>query len=74
MGYIASRCDLYLNHTHYMSQAFCSYITGTLATHAMLKGVGVGDSSASPVAATLTWILKDGLGMTGRILFAWLRG
>ena len=24
----------------------------------MLKGAGVGDSSASPVAATLTWILK----------------
>ena len=39
-------------------KAFCSYITGTLATHAVLKGVGVGDSSASPVAATITWLLK----------------
>ena len=39
-------------------QAFCSSITGTLATMAVLKGVGVGDSSATPLAATLTWMLK----------------
>ena len=39
-------------------QAFCSFITGTLAMQAVLKGVGVGDSSASPVAATVTWLLK----------------
>lgn len=85
----------------FMQKAFCSYITGTLATHAVLKGVGVGDSSASPVAATITWLLKgtslwamytaslktsqhnillvfllylDGLGMIGRILFAWMKG
>ena len=25
---------------------------------AVLKGVGVGDSSATPLAATLTWMLK----------------
>uniref|UniRef100_A0A1X7VCD9 Uncharacterized protein n=2 Tax=Amphimedon queenslandica TaxID=400682 RepID=A0A1X7VCD9_AMPQE len=74
-GYPNSVSEDYLQYQLWDTlQAFCSYITGTLATHAMLKGVGVGDSSASPVAATLTWILKDGLGMTGRILFAWLRG
>ena len=39
-------------------QAFCSSITGTLATMAVLKGVGVGDSTATPLAATLTWMLK----------------
>ena len=39
-------------------QAFCSSITGTLATLAILKGVGVGDSSATPLAATVTWMLK----------------
>nr|XP_006816815.1 PREDICTED: UPF0420 protein C16orf58-like [Saccoglossus kowalevskii] len=39
-------------------QAFCSYLTGTLATQAMLKGIGVGDESATPLAATITWILK----------------
>lgn len=40
------------------SQAFASSITGTLATQAMLKGVGVGDESATALAATMTWILK----------------
>lgn len=39
-------------------QAFCSSITGTLATLAVLKGVGVGDSTATPLAATITWMLK----------------
>ena len=39
-------------------QAFCSTIIGTLATHAMLKGVGVGDETATATAATITWLLK----------------
>ncbi|XP_022085873.1 RUS1 family protein C16orf58 homolog isoform X2 [Acanthaster planci] len=40
----------------------------------MLKGVGVGDSTATAAAATITWLLKDGTGMCGRILFAWYQG
>nr|CAB3226528.1 UPF0420 protein C16orf58 homolog [Phallusia mammillata] len=55
-------------------QAFCSSITGTLATHAVLKGSGVGDESATVVAATMTWLLKDGTGMVGRIAFAYFYG
>ncbi len=55
-------------------QAFASSITGTLATEAVLKGVGVGDKNATALAATVTWLLKDGTGMVGRILFAWARG
>ncbi|ESO05798.1 hypothetical protein HELRODRAFT_77440 [Helobdella robusta] len=55
-------------------QAFCSSITATLATQSILKGVGVGDSSATIAAATLTWLLKDGTSMVGRIMFAWFRG
>jgi len=51
-------------------QAFASSISGSLATAAVMKGVGVGDSEATALAATLTWILKDGAGMVGRILFA----
>ena len=30
----------------------------------------MGDSAATPLAATITWILKDGAGMVGRIVFA----
>jgi hypothetical protein len=55
-------------------QAFCSTITGTLTTQAVMKGVGVGDTAATPFAAAITWILKDGTGMIGRIAFAWFEG
>ncbi|XP_071110921.1 RUS family member 1-like [Haliotis cracherodii] len=55
-------------------QAFASSITGTMAAQAMLKGVGVGDQTATVLAATMTWLLKDGTGMLGRIVFAWIQG
>ncbi|KAK9873342.1 hypothetical protein WA026_022147 [Henosepilachna vigintioctopunctata] len=55
-------------------QAFCSTITGSFTTRAILKGVGVGDAEASALSATITWILKDGSGMIGRIFFAWWKG
>uniref|UniRef100_A0A1Q3EYV5 Uncharacterized protein n=2 Tax=Culex tarsalis TaxID=7177 RepID=A0A1Q3EYV5_CULTA len=55
-------------------QAFCSTISGTLTTHAILKGVGVGSDVVNPLSATITWVLKDGMGHFGRILFAWWKG
>ncbi|XP_028913528.1 RUS family member 1 [Ornithorhynchus anatinus] len=55
-------------------QAFASSLTGSLATQAVLRGVGVGDGTASVSAATVTWLLKDGTGMLGRIGFAWKKG
>ncbi|KAI8430927.1 hypothetical protein MSG28_001044 [Choristoneura fumiferana] len=56
------------------AQAFCSTITGILATQEVLRGVGVGDTSATPLAATITWVIKDGCGHIGRILFAFSHG
>ncbi|XP_075220799.1 RUS family member 1 isoform X2 [Lycorma delicatula] len=55
-------------------QAFCSTLSGTLTTQAIMKGVGVGDTNTTPLSAAITWILKDGTGMIGRILFAWKKG
>ncbi|CAI7992683.1 RUS family member 1 [Geodia barretti] len=55
-------------------QAFCSSITTMLATLAVLKGVGVGDDTATPLAATITWMFRDGAGMISKILFAWMKG
>lgn len=55
-------------------QAFASTILGTLTTQSIMKGVGVGESTATPLAAAVTWILKDGTGMLGRIIFAWWNG
>lgn len=55
-------------------QAFCSSITGALATQAVLKGSGVGDETANVASATVTWLMKDGTGMVGRIAFAYYKG
>ncbi|VDN32341.1 unnamed protein product, partial [Gongylonema pulchrum] len=53
-------------------QAFASSMSWALATEAVLRGAGVGNENASALAATVAWLLKDGLGMVTRILFAWL--
>ncbi|XP_025089925.1 RUS1 family protein C16orf58 homolog [Pomacea canaliculata] len=55
-------------------QAFASSLSNSLAAHALLQGIGVGDENATVLAATMTWIMKDGTGMIGRIIFAWLHG
>lgn len=55
-------------------QAFCSTICGTLCTHAILKGIGVGSENVNAYSATVTWILKEGSGHLGRIVFAWWQG
>ncbi|ODN06341.1 RUS1 family protein C16orf58 [Orchesella cincta] len=55
-------------------QAFASSITGALATEAVMKGVGVGNEAATPLAAALTWILKNGSGHIGQIAFTWAKG
>ncbi|KAF5298063.1 hypothetical protein FQA39_LY11831 [Lamprigera yunnana] len=74
-GYPDSVSEDYFNYQIWDTlQAFCSTITGTFTTQAILKSVGVGDAQATPFAAALTWIMKDGTGMIGRILFAWWKG
>lgn len=74
-GYPTSVSDDYASYQFYDTiQAFCSRITGTITTKAILKSVGVGDPTATPLAAATTWIFKDGTGMFGSIIFAWWKG
>ncbi|XP_065183504.1 RUS family member 1-like [Sycon ciliatum] len=74
-GYPDSVSDDYLDYQKWDTiQAFCSYVTGTLATQAVLKGLGVGDQTATAAGATVTWLLRDGAGMVGRVIFAWIQG
>ena len=40
----------------------------------MFETIGVGDDQATVYGATLTWLIKDGTGMIGRIVFAWSQG
>lgn len=74
-GYPESVSEDYLQYQLWDTvQAFFSSLSGTLATQASLRGVGVGNQEATVAAATITWLLRDGTGMLGRILFAWLKG
>uniref|UniRef100_A0A2I3RRW5 RUS family member 1 n=1 Tax=Pan troglodytes TaxID=9598 RepID=A0A2I3RRW5_PANTR len=50
-------------------QAFASSLSGSLATQAVLLGIGVGNAKATVSAATATWLVKDSTGMLGRIVF-----
>ncbi|CAB3225791.1 unnamed protein product [Arctia plantaginis] len=74
-GYPDSVTNDYITYQFWdTAQAFCSTITGTLATQEVLRGVGVGDTNATPLAATITWVLKDACGHLGRIMFAYSHG
>ena len=55
-------------------QAACSYLRNVLTTSALLKAAGVGEDAASPMAAALTWILRDGMGMFGSLVFSYFAG
>lgn len=59
-----------LNQSQDSLQAFSSSIAGMLSSRAVLKGIGVGDVSASPTAALLLSVLQESTGRIGTILFA----
>jgi hypothetical protein len=74
-GYPASVSDDYLEYQTWDTiQAFASSISGSLATKAVLEGVGVGDGNATSLAATITWLMRQGAGMVGQIIFTWIQG
>lgn len=56
------------------TQAMCSYLRGVLATQSVLQSVGVGDDKATPLAAALQWVLRDGSGMIGGLAFTYAVG
>lgn len=59
VGYPDSVSSDYLSWQLWNSlQDFSNTVTRTLATHAVLKGAGVGDAAATPLAATITWLMK----------------
>ncbi|XP_064095201.1 RUS family member 1-like [Macrobrachium nipponense] len=62
------------NWDPYDETAYCSSIAGALSLKAALTGLGVGEASATSLAATITWLLKDGCGMIASIAFAYMRG
>ncbi|KAH6858360.1 vitamin B6 photo-protection and homoeostasis-domain-containing protein [Alternaria alternata] len=70
-GYPQSVTEDYIHYQIYDSlQAFSSSIAGLLASRAVLEGVGVGDSTASPTSALLLSVLQESTGRIATILFA----
>ncbi|CAN0130865.1 unnamed protein product [Ascophyllum nodosum] len=53
-------------------QALCSYLRGVICLTAMLDASGVGDENASAIAAAMIWVLRDGFGMVGSLLFSYV--
>ena len=53
-----------------MAAAVLSSAGGVLSMQALLHAIGIGTVGSIPLAATLNWILKDGLGQLGGVLFA----
>ncbi|CAH8542847.1 unnamed protein product [Heterobilharzia americana] len=75
VGYPSSVSEDYLEYQIWDTiQAFASSITGALASQAVLIGVGVGNSSATILGASLAWMFKEGAGMIGRIVFTGYQG
>lgn len=61
----------YLRYVHLqMASAFLSSAASVLSIQSMLSAVGLGVPGALPFMVTLNWILKDGLGQLGGIVFA----
>lgn len=62
------------DYTKYQTWQFVQNVVGStayvLATHACLTSVGVGTQTATAAAATISWILRDGLGTIGLVLYA----
>mmetsp|Transcript_27760 Transcript_27760/g.50101 ORF Transcript_27760/g.50101 Transcript_27760/m.50101 type:complete len:387 (-) Transcript_27760:1222-2382(-) len=62
------------SYAPYASYCFLGSIAGSsamvLSTQALLVAVGVGTQSAAPMAAALNWVMKDGVGQLGGVIFA----
>ena len=55
-------------------QGFCSYVRGMLTSHALMKGIGVGEESASALGAVFIFFVRDISGMLAGVIFASVQG
>jgi len=70
VGYPHSVRPEYLRYQQWnVVQDLSTYLRGILATQAILEGVGVGRAGATPLAATIQWIVRDGTAMMSGLVF-----
>lgn len=71
VGYPASVAPSYLPYVKWqLAVGMLSSASGVLSTQSLLFAIGLGASTAIPAAAALNWVVKDGLGQLGGMLFA----
>lgn len=69
-GYPASVGSDYMTYTRWrLMNFFFGGALGVYSTQGLLLAVGVGRQSAAPIAAALQWVIRDGSGRLGRLLF-----
>lgn len=70
-GYPQSVGNDYVPYTRWrLSTFFFGGAVGVFSTQGLLLAVGVGRQSAAPLAAALQWVIRDGMGRMGRLLFS----
>ena len=70
-GYPASVGPDYLPYSAWMGVATAlGSAGGVLSVQALLCAVGIGGSASAPLAASLNWVIKDGLGQVAAVLSA----
>lgn len=69
-GYPDSVTHNYLSYCKWSAMMYVfGSMCGVLSTQSLLYAVGVGSASI-PLAAALNWVIKDGLGQLGGVVFA----
>lgn len=53
-------------------QGLCSYLRSVITTRSLLIGAGVGEATSTPLSAAISWVLKDGFGMIGSLIVAYV--
>ena len=70
-GFPASVGADYVGYSSWCAAAtVCMSAGGVLSTQSLLCAVGVGQAQALPLAASLNWVLKDGIGQFAAVLSA----
>lgn len=70
-GYPQSVGPGFVEYTRWrLSAFFFGGAIGVFSTQGLLLAVGVGRQSAAPLAAALQWVIRDGMGRAGRMLFS----
>lgn len=69
-GYPHSVGSDYTGYTRWrLATFFFGGSVGVFSTQGLLLAVGVGRQSAAPLAAALQWVIRDGMGRMGRLVF-----